>query len=297
MGRSTVQVLQGFGILTEHSDGTFTAERVRTAKDMWSFCPDERFADQLIMDANAFCSGFLITSKWIGTAAHCALADEEDYLIVFGFELTSESETRLEFSADDVYKVDKIVAVGTPGGKLNDYGILQLDRKVVGYKPYTKINHQTSIGDPLTLIGYPTGLPKKTDKSGQVTVNAPLILRGTVDSYGGNSGSPVFDHNGLLVGILVGGSDDFVDDGHWCKSSNICPDRDSGEKPSEGSGCEELGEYIVPICVLIESSEEVAAEINIDCQGEQPETVFTYDYSNSSVLTASILMFLCLALV
>merc|ERR1711879_999538 len=120
----------------------------------------------------------------------------------------------------------------------------------------------------------------KTDKGGKATFVGPLIIRATVDSYGGNSGSPIFDSNGLLAGILVGGSTDFTDS-HSCEASNFCPG---------GKGCEQLGEYIVPICVLITSSEDVNAEIGIDCAVEESSTIFTYNldsflYTSDSSLT------------
>lgn len=169
-----------------------------------------------------------------------------------------------------MYGVNEFISVGVPSGGKGDYGILKLDRSVVGYKPYSKINQNIQKGDALTLIGHPVGLPKKTDKGGEVTLAGPLIIRGTVDSFGGNSGSPVFDANGLLVGILVGGSQDF-DNNKGCDVSNICPG---------GEDCESLGEYIVPICVPILASEEIQQQIGISCEieeyGENGFDVFTY---------------------
>ena len=174
----------------------------------------------------------------------------------------------MTFEADDVYTVSRIVAVGSPTGGANDYGILELDRPVVGYTPYTKINNNINVDDSLTLIGHPVGLPKKTDKGGKVTAASQSVIRGTVDSYGGNSGSPIFDENGLLVGILVGGSADFVNDG-GCEISNVCPGN---------SGCEFLGEYIVPICSLITANTDVEEVIGINCEETQDDGNFTYSY-------------------
>ena len=280
LGDSTVLVLQGFNILNHNENGTYTATSTHTAKALWNFCPKERFAEQLILDKGmTYCSGFLIGADpgLVGTAAHCAQGFPTEYWIIFGFELTGPDDTRLTFRADDVYFVEKILAAGTPSGDKNDYGVLQLDRAVSRHAPYTKVNHNLEVDDPLALVGYPMGLPKKTDKGGKVTQVKGIMIRGDVDSYQGSSGSPVFDGNGLLAGILVGGSDDFVDDDEDCRFTAVCP--------GDG-GCEKHGEYIVPVCVLLrdpavrEKLPELAAQCDVDTNRDQ---VFTYEL----VLSAS----------
>lgn len=50
------------------------------------------------------------------------------------------------------------------------------------------------------------------DKGGIVQSVTNTTIRATVDSYGGNSGSPLFDSDGFLVGILTAGPD-FQKDG------------------------------------------------------------------------------------
>jgi hypothetical protein len=108
------------------------------------------------------------------------------------------------------------------------------------HSSYTNVRADLIIGESLILVGHPYGLPKKTDTDGQVKNVSLSEIRAYVDSYGGNSGSPVFDSQGSLVGILVGGAPDFtVNEG--CQISNVCP---------TGQGCSSLGEHIVPICVV-----------------------------------------------
>jgi len=203
----------------------------------------------------SFCSGFLLSTNppWLGTAAHCTDGDLDSALVIFGFEvISSDGSTRLNFDANAVYGVNRVVVQGTPSGAENDYGIFELDRVVTGYIPYTAVNGNVNVGDQITLIGHPTGLPKKFDSGGEVRVASSELIGATCDSYGGNSGSPIFDVNHRLIGILVGGAPDFV--GSGCDSSNVCPG---------GLGCTSDGENIVPICELLLSSQEVINQLGL----------------------------------
>jgi hypothetical protein len=50
-----------------------------------------------------------------------------------------------------------------------------------------------------------------------------VYFRANLDTYGGNSGSAVFDANtGVVEGILVRGENDFVTRGS-CRATNYCP--------------------------------------------------------------------------
>jgi len=260
LGASAAILVYGSNIVTENNDGTYTVTATSTAEEIQLFCPDERFSQQPIFsNAQSFCSAFLLSTNppWVGTAAHCVGDDLSSGVLIFGFELIAESETRLTYAANDVYTISSAIVVGEATGKDGDYAILQLDREVTGHTPYTSINPSMSVSDNLVLIGHPSGLPKKTDKGGSVTAVTSTLIRGTTDSYGGNSGSPVFDSNGDLAGILVGGTTDFVYDyDDNCQNSNFCPG---------GVDCDEFGENIVPICNLIESSSTVQNQLNLDC--------------------------------
>ena len=179
------------------------------------YCPNERFRTQSVIDAPSSCSGFLLSVNppRIGSVAHCWDANSI-MIVIFGFELTSVSDTRLTFSRDAVYTVTKSIVLGEETeNNESDFAIFELDRPVVGYTPYTSINPSLREGDKITLIGHPLGLPKKTDTGGLVTVPGESIIRGTCDSYAGNSGSPIFDSKGRLAGVLAAGGQDFVERG------------------------------------------------------------------------------------
>jgi hypothetical protein len=138
-----------------------------------------------------------------------------------------------------VYSVTETVARGENSRSYNDWAIFGLDRPVEGRVAYTQVNPNPIKNEQLVMIGYPDGLPKKTDADGVVTSTGNLI-GAFVDSFAGNSGSPVFDSRGRLVGLLVSGAQDYVARG-TCQVSNICPG---------GPTCTSFGESIVPICTV-----------------------------------------------
>jgi hypothetical protein len=59
-----------------------------------------------------------------------------------------------------------------------------------------------------------------------MNVDEPNYLQANLDTYGGNSGSPVMNATtGLIEGILVRGNEDFTyDSNRGCYRSNVCPD-------------------------------------------------------------------------
>jgi len=102
---------------------------------------------------------------------------------------------------------------------------VQLERDVVGRTP-AKVRSSGKIKDKQTLfvIGHPCGLPQKYAPGAKVRDNTPApYFVANLDTYGGNSGSPVFAAPSATVeGILVRGENDFVTNGH-CYVSLVCP--------------------------------------------------------------------------
>jgi hypothetical protein len=76
----------------------------------------------------------------------------------------------------------------------------------------------------LFVIGHPCGLPQKYAPGAKVRHNsATPFFVANLDTYGGNSGSPVFNAASYKVeGILVRGENDFVTNGS-CYVSLVCP--------------------------------------------------------------------------
>lgn len=202
--------------------------------DKLNLCPGEKFREQPI---GAFCSGSLVGPDLVMTAGHC-ITDEAscaDARMVFGFAVKANGGAApTTIAAGEVYSCKKIVkrflggepTSGSTSGLGPDYALVQLDRKVTGHKPLP-VNRSGSIkkGTKLVVIGHPVGLPLKVAGGSSVRDASPNGYFVTdLDTFGGNSGSPVFNASTKLIeGILVRGDEDF--------------------KPAPGGGCTTMATY------------------------------------------------------
>jgi len=233
--------------------GDVFALTTRNFGQSMSLCPTERFYDQ---PKGAFCSGALVGEDLIMTSGHC-IADEAacaDTKIVFGFNIRKEGEAAATTRpAGEVYGCKKIIESRLPAPANfvakwigprwvgPDYALIQLDRKVSGHNPLP-INRKQKLvkGGRLFAIGHPNGLPLKVADGAKIRNVSPKdFFMADLDTYEGNSGSPVFSaETGLIEGVLFDGGEDFVDPPVGCKHSYV-----AGQEQGEG-------EYVTRISVL-----------------------------------------------
>ncbi len=217
----------------DESDPDDVRVTASSLQDRYNLCPDQRFLDQ---PTAAFCSGTLIDDDLVLTAGHCIRNDSECQRARFVFNYYYEAEGQLaHIGRDDVYECDRVIdSFHVSSGA--DYAVVKLNRPVVGHvpAPVKVADEALEVGDPLLMIGCGSGIPFKIDDGGHVTNPRATTLDyfvGTVDAFGGNSGSGVFDEDLNLVGILVRGAPDYVWDGS-CRVVN--------ELPEEGSRGEDM---------------------------------------------------------
>ncbi|HBB66221.1 MAG TPA: hypothetical protein DCZ93_02755, partial [Elusimicrobia bacterium] len=167
---------------------------------------------------------------------------------VFGYAVhESGGKARTEIPAGEVYTCSEIVKrqlvnVTTAEDNMEstvygpDYALIRLDRKVKGHKPLP-VNRGGGVkkGTPLFVTGHPTGLPLKFAGNARVIkdVDGASAYFGTnLDTFGGNSGSPVFNAETLLIeGIHVRGEggQHFIPTFEGCNTYLVRP-------PGTGSG-------------------------------------------------------------
>jgi hypothetical protein len=207
-------------MVIENGDGT-SSLRTQPLGQAQNLCPQERFFDQPI---GAFCTGFLVKADMIATAGHCTnAANVTSIRIVFGFQMEDAHTSVTRIPNSDIYSGKALVGrVEEASGP--DWALIQLDRAVTD-RPVLRIRRSGAIADnaPVSVIGHPSGLPIKFADGANVRDNTPTgFFVANLDTYGGNSGSPVFGADGTVEGILVRGEADYVSSGS-CNISKVCP--------------------------------------------------------------------------
>ncbi|MEL7370221.1 MAG: serine protease [Myxococcota bacterium] len=183
-------------------------------------CADEPFRNQITAGD---CSSTLIAPDLMLTAGHCVSSGNcASVNVVFDYHMVNASQLQT-ITSDDLYRCSEVVVRRLDEN--DDYAIFRLDRPVVGRTP-AEVNTepvQQAVGTRLIMNGYPTGLPLKIEDGGRVRAAVDnLTFEATTDSYGGNSGSGVFDASTRrLIGVLTAGETDYVADS-VCIRSNEC---------------------------------------------------------------------------
>jgi S1-C subfamily serine protease len=150
---------------------------------------------------------FLVNKNLVFSAKHVIEGNNpEDFRVIFkGWR--KKSGNLLEKS--QIYKVKSIKQQGAEN---EDWVTLVLEKNVdEGIKPLQMIrNSQIKENTKLYILGFPLSLPQRCGRGKVISnvLNEPT-MRTQVDAFIGNSGSPVFNEDGLVVGMYIQSGDDF----------------------------------------------------------------------------------------
>jgi V8-like Glu-specific endopeptidase len=222
--------------LVDNNDGTYTI-----LTPFFDVCPSEPFSSQPVP---MFCTGFMVGDRRITTAGHCL--DEgslSNAAIVFGFEMLDASTPVTTVNADQVYFPTTVISQALSGTV--DYCVFDVDRDITAPGASAlplRPSGSVELGQQVGVIGHPSGLPMKI-AFGASTVVTKIddenVFEANLDTYGGNSGSPVFDQaTGVVEGILVTGATDYViieENGVPCRVSNVLDDSVGSEGVTRSS--------------------------------------------------------------
>lgn len=206
----------------------------RTLKSRHNLCEGERFDQQPVA---SFCSGTLIGPDLVLTAGHCVgevsqmdrIARLANIRFIFGYRTHDGGRPTDSSPESHVYSGREVVAGEHIGDRGRDWAVVRLDRPVdpgVATPVGNFMRGDIAMGRSVYVIGYPSGLPLKYAPGANVRENDnPDYFVANLDTYGGNSGSGVFDgETNALVGVLVRGETDYVtDEAGNCTRSNVCP--------------------------------------------------------------------------
>lgn len=211
----------------KQNDNTYSiAPEIPTLRRAKNLGEMEKFGNEPVL---SYATAFLIGKRLALTAGHCVCVKTNDFteerlkssVLVFGYQMIANNQTKRTFDQKDIYRIDNIVAhrLEKPASKIcwNDWAVLVLDREVEGREPFA-LNFSNLIADKIRIymLGHPSGLPLKFTRNAEVQEIKRHYFEANLDAFAGNSGSPVFkEATGEIVGILCEGNLDYEVDENY----------------------------------------------------------------------------------
>ncbi len=218
-----------------------------TLGDAYGLCEDQKFRDEKV---SAVCTGFLVDDDLLVTAGHCvgevAVCGTAKW--VFGFH-----NQKTQVDPADVYECSSVVSHSYSDSTWLDYAVIKLDRKVSSRQPLRfRRTGVVSAGEDLVIMGHPTGISLKIADDASVRSVETEYFVANLDSFGGNSGSPVFNLNSKEVeGILVRGETDYKTE-NGCTVVNTC----------EQDGCDGEDSTLMSVIGGLDQFKALGAEVD-----------------------------------
>lgn len=186
--------------------------------EVYKLCPDEAFFNQPTLGVG---TAFIYDKKSMLTALHVLERPLKKYAVIFGYKIINPNGiVHIFIDKDDIYYPQKILKKNTELDVVEFTVDRNFNRPVLEWEHSKKNKKEES---EIYMLGYPSGLPLKLALNASIIENNhPLYFYTSLDSFQGNSGSPVFNFfTNKVIGILVSGEIDYKFNGN-CNYSSLC---------------------------------------------------------------------------
>lgn len=230
--------------------GTFEGEKIyRIKKEILAdrkdnICPDVRYYSSRVV---GHCTAFLVNQNSLMTAGHCVGSLDpsaityvaENVKVIFTIPkdemviINKKSNSEWTIKESQIFNISTIEKFNESHDDIFDYAIIKTSKSINQRFPlqignWKKVSSEKGYSKKemkLFALGHPVGLTLKM-APGEVIYKSKDRFKLAIDTFHGNSGSPVFSAKShKVIGILVGGMDDFVfDKNRRCFREAIYPD-------------------------------------------------------------------------
>lgn len=192
--------------LTQISKTVFQLDITQSLGEVYNLCKDESFYSQPSVGVG---TTFITDIKHMMTALHVFERPLKYYAVVFDYQVISSNGVVNAFiDIDDIYYPETIVK------KDDDLDIAEFtvdrnfNRPQLEWEPSKDISSKEN---EVYAMGYPNGIPLKIALNASILDNSHwMYFYTSLDSFQGNSGSPVFNFfTNKVIGVLVSGERDY----------------------------------------------------------------------------------------
>lgn len=188
--------------------------RYRTCRDV-AFAQEPSIGD---------CTGVHVGGGIVLTAQHCVKNNYDCEKLSWAFDYTLDSLSGSTLGFTNLYQCEAIVAQD----EALDVTLIKL--KQAPRLPKQKIDLRLGGAEQVFAIGSPLGLPLKHSGVGPAVAESSTHLRAAIDVFQGSSGSPIFNLNEQMIGLLVSGGRDFESDPSGCRRNFVTRAEDPQER-------------------------------------------------------------------
>lgn len=198
-----------------------TIYKIDTSQTMggtYNLCTSEAFCKQPIIGVG---TAFISSENSMISAKHVFERSITNYVVIFGYRIIqSDGMVEEYFDAENIYYPKKIMHQDEDLDVIEFVVDRKINRPVLEWEDSSLASKKES---EVYMIGHPSGLPLKVALNASIEdTSNPLYCYTSLDSFQGNSGSPVFNfYSNKVIGVLVAGEVDYKYNGN-CYYSPVC---------------------------------------------------------------------------